>query len=155
MLPLAEWFGQTGIAQAIHNSSWLFPFIEIFHLLSLGVLGGTVMLVNLRLLGMVFPGKTAPELSRDVAFPMKLSLTTMLVSGWLLFMSEATKMYTNDAFRIKMLFLALALVFTYTIHRKVANAAPPNSPVLSKLVALVSVLLWSGVGLAGRAIGFV
>jgi hypothetical protein len=69
-------------------------------------------------------------------------------------MSEAVKMYTNEAFRYKMLFLALALVFTFTIHRKVANAGTAR-PLMGRLIALISLALWTGVGLGGRAIGFV
>ena len=154
MMPFVQWLGHTAVANAIHNSSWLFPFVEIFHLLSLGLLGGTVLLVDFRIFGWGLNNKEVPELSRDLRPWMLLSLTTVLVSGFLLFMSEAAKMYTNEAFRYKMLFLALALLFTFTVHRKV-TASRQSSPAIEKMTALVSILLWTGVGLGGRAIGFV
>jgi hypothetical protein len=154
MMFLVQWLGHTAIAQAIHNSSWLFPFIEIFHLLALGLLGGTVILVDLRFFGLGMNGKALPELSRDIWPWTMLSLTVMIVSGFLLFMSEAVKMYGNQAFQFKMLFLALALIFTFTVHRRFTGAETGAS-LSGKMVALISMALWTCVGLGGRAIGFV
>jgi hypothetical protein len=156
MMPLVQWFGHSAVAQAIHNSSWLFPFIEIFHLLALGLLGGTIILVDLRFFGLGMKSKPLPELARDVQPWLLTSLAVMLTSGFLLFISEAVKMYTNEAFRFKMLFLALALIFMFTIRSRFTNAQPtPASPVSGWAVALISMALWTCVGLGGRAIGFV
>ena len=155
MMTFVQWCGHTALAHGIHNSSWLFPFIEIFHLLALSVLGGAVILVDMRFFGLGMKSRSVPELSRDVQPWLLLSLSVMLVSGFLLFMSEAVKMYTNQAFRYKMLFLALALIFTFTIHRRFTAEDARASSVSGKLAALISLALWAGVGLGGRAIGFV
>jgi hypothetical protein len=65
-------------------------------------------------------------------------------------------MYGNAGFRFKMFFLLLALIFTFTIHRKVATSEEGRiSPALRKVAAIVSLLLWAGVGLGGRSIGYV
>jgi len=154
MMPFVQWLGHSAIAQAIHNSSWLFPFIEIFHLLALALLGGTVIMVDLRFFGLVMTDKELPELARDVRPWLRLSLAVILTSGFFLFMSEAAKMYTNEAFRFKMLFLALALLFTFTIHARFTSSKSSSS-FSGKLVALTSMALWACVGLGGRAIGFV
>lgn len=154
MMPLVQWFGQSEIARTIHNSAWLFPFIEIFHLLGLALLGGTVILVNLRFFGLGVKDRALPDLSRDVQPWLRLSVAVTLTSGFLLFISEAVKMYSNEAFRFKMLCLTLALIFTFTIHpRFTRDARAPSLP--GKLVALISMALWACVGLGGRAIGFV
>jgi len=154
MMPIVQWLGHSGVAQAIHNSSWLFPFIEIFHLLALALLGGSVIMVDLRFFGLVMTDKELPELSRDVQPWLRLSLAVILTSGFLLFISEAAKMYSNEAFRFKMLSLALALIFTFTIHARFTRSE--SSPSFSgRLVALTSMALWACVGLGGRAIGFV
>ena len=68
-------------------------------------------------------GKDLPELARDVQPWLRLSLAVMLASGFLLFISEAVKMYTNEAFQFKMLFLALALIFTFTVHPRFTRAS--------------------------------
>ena len=65
-------------------------------------------------------------------------------------------MYGNPAFRYKMLFLLMALVYTFTLYGRVTSASDTQfSPAWRKLAALVSFFLWAGVGLAGRAIGYV
>jgi hypothetical protein len=88
----------------------------------------------------------------DVVIREPESPNIMLLTGLLLFLSEALKCYDNDAFKPKMICLALAIVWTYTIHRKAVNSDVPGS---GKLVAIVSLCLWFSVGIAGRAIGFV
>jgi hypothetical protein len=79
----------------------------------------------------------------------------MIATGGLLFTSEAIKCYYHPAFWVKMTSLFLAIVFTFTVRRNVAMADETRvGPLWSKLVALVSVTLWSGVGIGGRWIGF-
>lgn len=154
LLPFCQWADNSWFGHGVRNSTWLFPFVEIFHLLALGVLGGTVLLVDLRLLGWRFQRDSVSELAADVQ-PWKIgSLVVMLVSGFFLFSSESVKMYGSSAFRIKMSFLLLAILFSFTVHRKVEMSCDPQaSPFVGKCVALVSLLLWAGVGIAGRAIG--
>ena len=81
-------------------------------------------------------------------------IVAMLLSGLPLFFSEALKLYTNGAFRLKMILLLLAVIYTFTAHRRVVFDAKPPSPLRCRMAALVSLALWSGVGLCGRAIGF-
>ena len=156
LMSFCEWCNGTFFGHGIRDSVWLFPFVEIFHLLALGVLGGTILILNMRLLGLRFPDEPVSELERDVRPWMLGSLAVMLVSGFLLFSTEAVKMYGNTGFRFKMVFLFLALIFTFTIYRKVATSDEGQiSPVWRKVAAIVSLLLWAGVGLGGRSIGYV
>jgi hypothetical protein len=144
------------VGHGIRDSVWLFPFIEIFHLIGLGVLGGTLLVLNLRLLGIGFRGERTADLAKDVRPWMIGSLAVMLVSGFLLFTTEAVKMYGNWAFRAKMSFLFLAILYTFTIYRWVVRADEFRvARVWRVFAALLSLLLWSGVGLGGRAIGYV
>ncbi len=156
LMSFCEWADNSCFGHGIRNSVWLFPFVEIFHLLALGVLGGTILIVNLRLLGIRFQHERVSDLARDVQPWMRGSLVVMLVSGFFLFSSESVKMFGNGAFRVKMVSLVLAILFTFTLHRKVTMSDETQvSPPWRKLAALLSLVLWSGVGLAGRAIGIV
>jgi hypothetical protein len=156
LLSFCRWCNGSFLGHGIRNSVWLFPFVEIFHLIGLAVLGGTILVLNLRLLGIGFRSERTSDLAKDVRPWMIGSLTLMLVSGFLLFSTEAVKMYGNWAFRAKMIFLLLAVLFTFTIHRKVVTSEESQvAPVWRVCAALLSLLLWSGVGLSGRAIGFV
>jgi hypothetical protein len=155
LLGFFHWCEQSGIGNTIRQSSWLFPVIEAIHLLGLGVIGGAVLVVDLRLLGLGLRRQSTAELARDAQPWLIGSLLLMMTTGGLLFLSESIKLYYHDAFWFKMASLFLAIVFTFTIQRKVILAGETRMrPVWSKVVALVSILLWSGVGIGGRWIGF-
>ena len=156
LLAFCRWCNGSFFGHGIRDSVWLFPFVEIFHLLALSVLGGIVLLLNLRLLGVRFRQTPLPTLLADVQVWFVGSLVVMLVSGFLLFSTEAVKMYGNWAFQLKMLLLLLAVLFTSTIHRRVLRGNEARlTPARRWIVALVSLTLWLGVGLAGRALGYV
>jgi hypothetical protein len=125
------------------------------HLLGLAVIGGAVLVMNLRLLGFGIARQPAAQLWRDTRPWLVGSLTVMLISGMLLFTSEATKLYYHGAFWVKMISLLLAMLYTFTVMRKVALAAPGDvRPLWGRAAALISMLLWSTVGVCGRWIGF-
>jgi hypothetical protein len=154
VLTFCRWCNGSFFGHGIRDSAWLFPFVEVFHLLALALLGGTLIVLNMRLLGLRFGSATTRELAQELRPWMFGSIAVMLVSGFLLFSTEAVKMYGNWAFQLKMLFLLLALVFTLTVHRRVIDA-PDTAGGLRALTAVVSLLLWLGVGLGGRALGYV
>ena len=155
LLPFFEWCENTGVGNAIRSSLWLFPVIESFHLLALALIGGAVLVVDLRLLGFALRRQPVAQLAQDAQPWLVGGLVVMVASGLLLFTSEAIKCYYSPAFWTKMTFLLPALVFTFTVRRKVAAAHETRvKPLWSRLVALVSVTLWSVVGAAGRWIGF-
>jgi hypothetical protein len=149
------WSDKTSLAEAVRTSKWLFPSIEIFHLLSLSILGGIMLLINLRLLGApFFKEEKTSVLARSTWKLMLVSIVVVIVSGYALFSSEAMKDFYNWGFRLKMGSLLLALIFTFTLHRKVA-LEESRSPLWSKVAAVVSLVLWLTVGLGGRSIGYI
>jgi hypothetical protein len=153
-LGFCRWCNQSFFGHTIRDSAWLFPCVEVFHLLALGLLGGILVMLNLSLMGVRFGSASSRELARELRAWMLGCILVMLLSGFLLFSTEAVKLYGNWAFQLKMLFLLLALLFTATIHRRVL-AAPQSGAAVRLVTALVSLLLWLGVGLGGRAIGYV
>ncbi len=155
LLPFFEWCESTAVGTAIRDSLWLFPVIECIHLLGLALIGGAVLVVDLRLLGLGLWRQPAARLARDAQPWLIGSLAMMLVTGMLLFLAESIKCYYSPPFWYKMSFLSLAIVFTLTVRRKVAAAADTRlRPIWAKLVALVSLGLWFGVGFSGRWIAF-
>jgi len=155
LLSFFTWCENTWLGEAIRASTWLFPAIESLHLLGLAVIGGAVLLMNLRLLGWGFQRQTAAQLWRDTRPWLISSLAVMLVTGLLLFTSEAIKLYYHEAFWVKMVSLALSILFTFTVVRRIALAeAGPVRPLWNRAVAVISIVLWSGVGIGGRWIGF-
>jgi len=155
LLPFFEWCESTLIGEAIRTSTWAFAVIESIHLLGLALIGGSVLIVDLRLLGFGLRRQEVSELARDAQPWLMGSLLVMVSTGTGLFLSEALKCYYNTSFWVKMTALPLALIFTFTIRRRVAMSEEGRiGPRLQKLVALVSIALWFCVAAAGRWIGF-
>ena len=155
LLPFFTWCEKSAIGEAIRNSQWLFPVIESVHLLALVLIAGAVLVVDMRLFGLGLRRQPVAQLARDAQPWLIGGLTVMLSTGILLFLAEAIKCYYSPAFAVKMTSLLLALIFTFTVHRKVVFADESRvGPLWSRVVAVVSVALWSGVGIGGRWIGF-
>jgi hypothetical protein len=154
-LPFFQWAEATTVGEMIRNSSWAFAVIESLHLLALSVVGGAVLIVDLRLLGFGLRSQPIAEVAREARPWLIGSLIVMLVTGVGLFLSEAMKCYHSTAFAVKMACLALVLLFTFSVRMKVTMADEGRvRPSWLKLVALVSLALWFGVAASGRWIGF-
>ena len=155
LLPLFQSLEASGIGDAIRESLWLFPVIESLHLLGLVVIAASVLVVDMRLFGVGLRDQPVSRLARNMEPWFVASLVVMLATGVLLFLSEAIKCYYSIAFWIKIGCLALVILYTFTIRRRVVMSdAQRISPATAKLVAVISVVLWSGVGWGGRWIGF-
>jgi hypothetical protein len=153
--PLFQWFEATAIGTVVRESLWLFPVIECVHLLGLALLGGAVLVVDLRLLGLGLRSQPVAELARKLHPWLAGALGTMIATGLPLMLSEAIKCYYSPPFWYKMGFLLLATLFTFSVRRRVTAAeAGQVRPIFQKLTAVVSLGLWFGVGFSGRWIAF-
>jgi hypothetical protein len=152
--PFFQWCDNTFISQAIRNSRVAFPVIENFHLFALTVLLGSLVVLALRQFGLIYKTQPISEVANALRPWNRWSLAVMLASGILLFLSEAMKCFTNTSFRVKMVFLFAALLFQFTVYNRVAAKEDKIAPAGGKIAAAVALCLWFGVGLAGRAIGF-
>lgn len=153
--PFFEFCEASAVGTAIRDSLWLFPVIETVHLLALALIGGAVLIVDLRLLGQGLRRLPVAEVSQQAQPWFVGSLVVIVASGILLFLSEATKCYENPAFWTKMAFLAGAVAFALTLrHPRALAGMSPEQGNRGRVLAVVSLVLWSGVGLGGRFIGF-
>lgn len=155
LYPFFEWCASTTVGQAISTSLWAFAVIESGHLLALAVIGGAVLIVDMRLLGLGLRRQPLAALARDVQPWLIGSLLAMLATGIPLFLSEPIKCYYSTPFWVKMTCLLLGIIFTFTVKRRVVRLDEARvRPVWFKLVGLVSLTLWFGVAAGGRWIGF-
>jgi hypothetical protein len=160
MLEFCQWLDQTAVGSTIRRSLWLFPAIQTVHLLGMAALVGTITVLDLRLLGWAMPQRRVSEVTVRLLPWAWLGFGVQIVTGGLLFSSEAVKIYGNPAFRLKMLFLLLAgiqsLVFQTVVSRKLhAWDDRPAPPVMARVMGMISILLWIAIVTAGRFIGFV
>jgi hypothetical protein len=142
----------------IRESDWLFPTIETVHVFALVLVVGTIMTVDLRLLG--FANKERPF--RQVASEMLpwtwAAFAIAALAGMLMFSSKALTYYSNFPFRLKMVCLLLAGINMATFHwlgaRQLEAWDRGRPPRAAKLAGGASLLLWTTIVAAGRWIGF-
>jgi uncharacterized membrane protein len=139
----------------MRDSNWLFPAVEGVHIVALTMLLGAIALLDLRLYGVTMRNKPISKLARELAPWTLYSLIIILATGAMLFASEAVKVFSSGPFQIKMILLFSAMLFQYTVYRKLTNAGETlASPRWGKLAATVSLILWFGIGWSGRFIAF-
>lgn len=155
LLPFFEWCEQLWLGQFIIGSNWLFPVIESVHLLGLSVLGGAILVVDMRLLGVGLKNHPVAELARDTRPWLMGALVVMIATGIPLFLSEPIKCYYSQAFWNKMTALAIGLLFTFTIRARVTETeSVRNTARRQVVVGALSLALWFTVAASGRWIGF-
>ena len=141
------------IADALNSSEWVFPIAECFHIAAFAWSIGLIALVDFRLMGVGMKREAASEIARATAPWTLLGLAVVLLSGPILFLSD-TRMYLhNPSFRFKIGALVIAIIFNYTIHRKVA-LSDTSSAGVKVLVGVVSLALWVSVVFGGLFIAF-
>jgi len=155
LMDFFQWCYDTPIGETIRNSSWLFPVIEAIHLLGLALVAGSVLLVELRLLGVGLNRQPVSVLAANTQPYLIAGICLMFATGIPLFLSESMKAYYSFAFWIKMACLFLVLLYTFTLRRRLTRTTTPTDrPALGRLMAIVSLTLWFGVAWGGRWIGF-
>ena len=155
LLPFFQYLETVWLGRFIVDSNWLFPVIESVHLLALSLLGGSILIVDMRLLGLGFTARDVKEIAREARPFMNFALVMMIATGVPLFLSEPIKCYYSPAFWVKMWTLAVALVYTYTIRTKTTRSGfVHNTARRQVLVGALSLTLWFTVAAAGRWIGF-
>lgn len=144
---------QNAVADALNNTEWAFPLAECIHIGGFAVGVGSIALVDLRMLNLGLRKETPARILKYTEPWTVIALVFVVFSGAMLFLSQVGIYLINPIFPLKMYVLAAALIYNFTIHRKVAIMKHPP-PVLSKFVAALSLLLWVSVVFGGIFTGF-
>lgn len=146
-------FLQNAVVDALNNSEWAFPLAECVHIGGFAIGVGSIALVDFRMLNLGLQSETTARILRYTEPWTLIALLFVIFSGFTLFLSQVNIYLINLVFPIKMYLLVAALLYNFTVHRKVAlMKAPP--PVLSKSVAILSLLLWVSIVFGGIFTGF-
>ena len=153
--PFVNWLGESAFGQWLGQSTDRIAWLFVVHLVGLTLLMGGTLVVSLRLLGIGLRSQPLRQLARDIAPWRTAGLVLMMISGGLIFTGGAVSYFEGPWFRFKMQLLLVALIFNFTVFRRVTNADEGRfSPWLTRVTGGLALLLWFGVGVAGRAIAF-
>lgn len=143
----------SALAHAISRSDHLVgAALQVMHVLGIVLLLASLVLLSLRLLGLALRTHSVPRVGADAVRLMSVGFAMALVSGVLMFVSSPRLYYYNPAFRLKMLLFLLAVAVHTALLRTVRR--DPPSPLLARVSASCSLVLWFSVGFSGRVIGF-
>jgi hypothetical protein len=147
------------LSRLVAESAWLFPTLETLHVIAIGLVIGTILFVDLRLLGVTWRRDDAEVLVNSLLPWTWTAFAFAVVSGALMFISSAARYFDNPAFLAKMALLALAGLNMSIFHRtgfrtvREWRLALPT-PMAARAAASLSILLWMGIVACGRWIGF-
>jgi hypothetical protein len=152
------WLESTGLAVAMRQWLWLYPVVEIVHIVGFVILVGSAAMFDIRLLGWSRHVPVA-DMARHHLRWSRLSVVLVVPSGIAMFMAHATEMATNPAFRLKLLLIGAAGLNAWLFHfgpfksvrcwnRDVA------APYSAKAAAVFSLVFWVGVITCGRLLAY-
>ena len=140
------------IGEYVRSSLWLFPVIQSFHLIGLGILGGAVVVGDLRLMGILMRTESTRYVIKVTRPWFNFGLFILIITGIPLFLSEAVKCYYSRAFWIKISCLLLGALFVYFIRNPIVLSKDENFMI--KILGFISFSLWVVTAASGRWIGF-
>ncbi len=139
-----------GIARVVGESLMLTASLSALHLIGFTLVTGGALVANLRVLGALLTQRAIIDVTAAASRGIAVGLAISIATGLLLFAPRATSASANGVFQMKMLLLAAAAVFHFTVHRSVTRRASVTAPVL-RATGAVSLALWLGVAVAGCA----
>jgi hypothetical protein len=153
-----KWLEGTGVASGIRHSLFVFPLLESAHVIGLALVFGTIVVIDLRLLGVASSERPFSRMASDILKWTWAAFLLTAVTGVLMFMTNAVVYAGNTAFRVKVALLLLAglntLVFELTAARTIQRWNQSSAPPIARAVAIVSLGIWIAIIFAGRVIGF-
>jgi hypothetical protein len=142
-----RWIEASLVAEAIRQSTWLYPFIEIIHILGIVLVAGGAILFDIQLLsnrGLVIE-------NRYLVLWSKRGLILAILSGILLFATNAVALSSDPVFGLKLLLLFLAIINAWIFHVRVYL---PSKWTAARYHAIISIILWISIISCGRLLAY-
>ena len=159
LLNLARWLDSQSWSTAIHESIYLYAWIETTHVITLMVFLGMLFVIDLRMLGAIFPKVPASIIAQRLDKPMMIGFAMMLITGFLLYYAIPVRTTQSLWFRIKVVLLIVAGINAFLFRAKMQASSSswdldPIPPKRLRVGAMLSLVLWAGVVITGRTIAY-
>lgn len=143
----------------LHESYYMYNWVESTHVLTLMVSLGMLFLIDLRMLGYALPDVPASKIADRLNIPMLIGFTVMFITGILLFYAVPIRTSQSLWFRIKMVLLVACAINAYLFHKRMNESVAswdnePRAPSRIRTGAMLSLGFWSIVVICGRFIAY-
>lgn len=159
LLALARWLDSFAWSTQLHESYYMYAWIETTHVLTLMVFLGMLYVIDLRMLGLIFPKTRASVIAERLDTPMMIGFTIMLITGFILYFAIPVRTTQSVWFRMKVVLLIAAGINAFLFRNRMRASADswdldPVPPRHIRIGAGLSLALWSGVVITGRTIAY-
>jgi hypothetical protein len=155
LYPFFDWLDTSILADIAKAYGGVFAVVQMFHLLGMSMLGGMVLVGDLRLLNILLKDVPSEQVIKNTQKWFNVALAIVMTSGIFMSSAVAMKLYYNEMFWAKMTSLGLGITFVYVIRRPLLKFKHDTlNPWTLKLIAATSISIWFTVAAAGRWIGF-
>lgn len=154
----SDWLEQTPLSEAIGAHSWIVPTVQSVHIMAIALLAGSAAMLNLRLLGLYAADQPLRTVSARFVPFIWWMLPVLLITGAIMITGEPPRSLKNPAFQLKMLLLLGAIAITLIAQRWLRNQPAAEAAMrphgTAVLLAIASIMLWTGIIFAGRWIAY-
>lgn len=159
LLSLALWIQSTEFFSSLRYSSFVYPVVMSLHLAGIAIFGGMILISDLRLLGVMMTRRPLVDVVDPLRMWKRIGFLIVATCGILMLGSKAEEYYYNVFFRTKVVLFGLvlvhALVFRRSVYDRMAEFDKTGISGRAKLAAALSLVLWTGIVIAGRGIGYI
>ncbi len=152
MEEICRWISQTAVSQTIQTVTWVIPAIQSLHILAVAIVMSSVLMFDLRVLGLAGRATSLADASRRFLPYLWIALLLLLATGLILIVGEPRRELLNMVFRAKLVMVAVVAALTLVLQRH-AREERGGGPV-PKIIAFLSLILWSAILTAGRWIAY-
>jgi hypothetical protein len=145
----------TPLNAVIQNEFWIIPAMQSLHILAVAsVLIGS-LLINLRILGIHGKSEAIAQVISRYQSLIWLALPVLIITGSIIIVGEPVRSLTNWVFQIKMIMLIAVIIITLLLKRRLSsNSSYIDADVGTRILAILSLILWIGIATAGRWIAY-
>ncbi|MGB4248704.1 MAG: DUF6644 family protein [Pseudohongiellaceae bacterium] len=159
LLRFAEWLDAQAWSSGLHESYYMYNWVESTHVLTLMIFLGMLFVIDLRMLGLTMTNVPASRIAARLNIPMMIGFAIMIITGLLLYYAVPVRTTQSIWFRIKFVLLIAAGINAWLFHRRMNESVSTwdNDPVAPKrlrFAAGLSLALWAGVVTTGRLIAY-
>jgi hypothetical protein len=144
-----EWIERSPAGEWMRSSKVVFPIVESIHLIGMALFVGTLLLIDMGLLGLAMRRQPVNQVAAALAPWTWSGFGLLILTGPLMFSAQAAKWHDNPVFWIKILLLITAIVFQLSVRRKINSGEP------AKMIGAISLILWVCIALSGKMMEYV
>ncbi|MDP6374526.1 MAG: hypothetical protein QF921_05605 [Pseudomonadales bacterium] len=159
LLTLARWLDGFSWSTELHESLYMYAWIESTHVLTLMLFLGMLFIIDLRMLGVTFTSVPATTIAERLDRPMMIGFVVMVITGFILYFAIPVRSTQSIWFRIKVFLLIAAGINALLFRNKMRNPTgswdlDPKPPKHIRTGAALSLTLWAAVVITGRTIAY-